>query len=89
MRYTMTWTVLGLLVAVTAGCGSKDHEHGKSTRHDEPQDAHASGSTVADTVVKGKARDPVCGMITQAGGHPEFVYRDTRFHFCSEKCLKR
>lgn len=43
----------------------------------------------ADTAVEGQARDPVCGMTTAVAGKPDFVYRETRFHFCSSACLDK
>lgn len=44
---------------------------------------------IEETSVEERARDPVCGMVTDVDGHPSHVYRNTRFHFCSQACLDR
>ncbi len=85
---------LSLALSVVVGCKQKEQaghgsEHKESAQHNEHEGEHASSGTVADTVVEGKARDPICGMTTKADGNPDFVYRDTRFHFCSANHLEK
>ena len=43
----------------------------------------------ADTAVDGNARDPVCGKTMVVAGNPDFLYRETIFHFCSDACLAK
>jgi len=92
--------VLPFSVLLLAGCpdasksghGSEPSDAQHSTKSDAPpgpNDAGASGVASADTVVGGRARDPVCGMTIAVAGKPEFLYRDTTFHFCSADCLEK
>lgn len=70
------------------GCGEdhKDHKHGEAAADGQKP---AGTAPVADTAVKGKARDPVCGIAIDVQGKSDSVYRDTRFYFCSANCLDK
>ncbi|KAF0246628.1 MAG: hypothetical protein FD180_447 [Planctomycetota bacterium] len=80
MRGSLVKFATSLLVAAIAGCGSSnehdDHDHGTGAAHAD-----------SETAVDGSARDPACGKLFSIAGQPEFVYRETRFHFCSTACL--
>lgn len=79
--------VVALISVLFAGC-EKKHDLG-SQEHGSAGTALGTSAKVADTVVDGKSRDPVCGMTTEVAGKPESVYRDTKFHFCSTACFEK
>ncbi|MBI2933550.1 MAG: YHS domain-containing protein [Planctomycetes bacterium] len=88
---TVSMSLLAFLGA-GIGCGSKDEGPKHDGGHEEPakHEEHATAppaAPIAETVVDGKARDPICGMVIPVLKQPEFVYRQTRFHFCSDMCL--
>ncbi len=92
LKRILAVAVVGLVSIALLGCGKDD---GPSKPSNAPSSGSSSvsapsgGAAVADTVVGGKARDVICEMVVEAAGKPEFVYRGTRFHFCSDDCLKK
>ncbi len=92
LKSILAATVVGLISAALVGCGKESappSPAGSSASTASPSGAAPSAGEVADPIVEGKARDVVCGMIIDASGSREFVYRNTRFRFCSDDCLAK
>jgi trehalose synthase len=45
--------------------------------------------SVAQAGLAGEERDPVCGMRVDPSQAPEYVYREHRYHYCSESCREQ
>src|SRR5215204_2164656 len=46
-------------------------------------------TTVAKVGLTGEERDPVCGMRLDSRQALEYMYREQRYHFCSESCREQ
>ena len=73
-----------ILAALLAACSDDGHNHADQ-QHDTTPPPPAVDS-VQDTIVAGQARDVVCEMIVDAPAKDTFVYKNTKYHFCSAKC---
>lgn len=92
LKCTLAAAVIGLVSFALVGCG-KDNPPAPSNAAggggSSSTSASSGGGAVEDPIVGGKARDVVCGMVIDAKGSRDFVYRNTRFHFCSDDCLNK
>ncbi len=82
--------LVGLLCVAFAGCGKKEPAppaKGPAPAATKPPAPVAAA--VEDPIVQGKARDVACGEVVVAKGSKEFVYKNTRYHFCSDACLAK
>lgn len=89
LKHILAAAILGLVSIALVSCGKDDSPAKPSSGGSSSASAPTGGGEVADPIVEGKARDVVCGMVIEAKGSREFVYRNTRFHFCSDDCLNK
>lgn len=92
MKNTFTAILGGLLAVAIAGCGKEPppptpNAPAKAPAAGAAQPSTPTAAAIDDPIVEGKARDVVCGDVVVAKGSKEFVYKNTRYHFCSDECL--
>lgn len=88
--YLVTATLVATVSLLLVGCGKDEPKPSAPASRPAPTaTASTTGGPIADPIVEGKARDVVCDMVIDAAGSREFVYRNTRFHFCSDACLNK